>query len=291
LWAAAEEKAGPGVCPQDGGADAAKASVDSWTTSVAVALVDDDPFTVCGCGNGVMDPGEECDPSDIVNSTCTALLGYGGGYSACSDACTIDPSACSDAVLIDNGDGTVTDNRTGLQWEKKTTAGGMHAVMNKYMWAGQCSLDTDALCQPDYTSVSACIAGAHQGKEGCGICNPVTQGNCSAAYTIWSWIYYLNNIERFAGHSDWRVPTVNRDGDPEEFESILLPSPCPGGICIESYFEPNDATASYWTATAPPYPGFGWLNAYNIMFSDPSYGVQLYGKWGGHPVRAVRTGP
>jgi hypothetical protein len=43
--------------------------------------------------------------------------------------------------FVDNGDGTVTDNQTGLQWEKKTTAVGSvanladpHDVDNAYTW-------------------------------------------------------------------------------------------------------------------------------------------------------------
>jgi hypothetical protein len=34
----------------------------------------------------------------------------------------------------DNGDGTITDNVTGLMWEKKSDDGGIHDKDNMYTW-------------------------------------------------------------------------------------------------------------------------------------------------------------
>jgi hypothetical protein len=42
----------------------------------------------------------------------------------------------------DNGDGTITDNNTGLMWEKKDDAGGLHDKDNVYRWSGDGSQDT-----------------------------------------------------------------------------------------------------------------------------------------------------
>ena len=41
------------------------------------------------------------------------------------------------AQLIDNGNGTVSDGKTGLMWEKKTPAatGGVHNVEERYTWS------------------------------------------------------------------------------------------------------------------------------------------------------------
>jgi hypothetical protein len=36
----------------------------------------------------------------------------------------------------DNGDGTITDNNTGLMWEKKGDNGGLHDKDNSYSWSG-----------------------------------------------------------------------------------------------------------------------------------------------------------
>ncbi|MFZ6180042.1 hypothetical protein [Nannocystis pusilla] len=42
------------------------------------------------CGNGVIDPGEECDPEDMSEPTCP-----GEGVATCRDNCTVDRSACA----------------------------------------------------------------------------------------------------------------------------------------------------------------------------------------------------
>src|SRR4029434_2147304 len=36
----------------------------------------------------------------------------------------------------DNGDGTITDNNTGLMWEKQSQDGSIHDVNNTYSWEG-----------------------------------------------------------------------------------------------------------------------------------------------------------
>jgi hypothetical protein len=42
----------------------------------------------------------------------------------------------------DNGDGTITDNNTGLMWEKKDDSGGLHDKNNTYRWSGNGSEET-----------------------------------------------------------------------------------------------------------------------------------------------------
>ncbi len=41
-----------------------------------------------------------------------------------------------------NNDGTITDNNTGLMWEKKDEAGGLHDKDNTYYWSGDGSQET-----------------------------------------------------------------------------------------------------------------------------------------------------
>src|SRR5450631_113015 len=82
---------------------------------------------------------------------------------------------------VDNGDGTVTDNRTGLMWEKKSAAGtgDVHDVNNFYTWNA-----TSPLTDPSGTLYSDLL---HQldGLEFSG-----APHSC------------------FAGHCDWRIPEV-----------------------------------------------------------------------------------
>ena len=75
---------------------------------------------------------------------------------------------CNGPRFIVNGDGTVTDDLTALQWEQKTDDGSIHDKDDTYTWS---------------TVVSA--------ADG-------------TAYTI---LLATLNAECFAGHCDWRLPT------------------------------------------------------------------------------------
>lgn len=123
-----------------------------------------------------------------------------------------------------------------------------------------------------------------------------TEGNVDDVYT-WSqgapWNFdgtaadYINalNAVGFAGHKDWRLPMVDRDGGTTELETILL-SPCPAGPCIdETIFGPT-AADDYWSSVASALTPF---NAWRVGFFFGS--VNDLSKSGGRHVRAVRTGP
>ena len=114
---------------------------------------------------------------------------------------------------IDNDDGTVTDNQTGLQWEKKTGTVGEavdcsatpcpdpHDVNNRYEWC--LDANNDEFCD-----------------------NPLAapDGGVSTDFLV-----KLNTPPCFAGHCDWRLPRSGGQpdwgfpsGEPFELESILL---------------------------------------------------------------------
>jgi hypothetical protein len=108
---------------------------------------------------------------------------------------------------------TVYDVKSGLQWEKKVTgAGCLHCVDDVY------------------TFCTATGNGGAGSVAGCG------------ANTV-SWIGEVN-ATAFAGHTDWRVPTMN------EIRSLLAPGApiCNGGDPIVG---PNAAT-EYWSRDIPP---------------------------------------
>lgn len=57
------------------------------------------PASVFGnCGNGTVDPGEECDGANLQNATCTTL-GFSGGSLNCSSSCMFNASSCTGGAL------------------------------------------------------------------------------------------------------------------------------------------------------------------------------------------------
>ncbi|MBI2530172.1 MAG: carboxypeptidase regulatory-like domain-containing protein [Candidatus Diapherotrites archaeon] len=46
------------------------------------------------CGNGLIDPGESCDGSNLANLTCGDIDSFDPGTLSCTDTCTIDTSSC-----------------------------------------------------------------------------------------------------------------------------------------------------------------------------------------------------
>jgi len=81
-------------------------------------------------------------------------------------------ATCDRDRFEDNGDGTVTDWLTGLQWEKKTDDASVHDKDNLYSWSA--------------TQVSTAADGT--------------------AFT--SFLPALNSGGCFAGQCDWRLPTI-----------------------------------------------------------------------------------
>ena len=82
-------------------------------------------------------------------------------------------STCDNTRFEDNGDGTVTDRLTVLQWEKKTLDATVHDRANQYSWN----------------------AGGGEFTEADG-----------SAFT--SFLVTLNGGGCFAGQCDWRLPTI-----------------------------------------------------------------------------------
>lgn len=216
----------------------------------------------------------------ILSDRCTPLSGGSGevilktGQTQCFNSAGTEvscPGTGQDGELqlgvargfTDNGDGTITDDATGLMWERLDDAGDIHDKDTKFTWAG--AFNKVAVLNGDATgclaagSPSSCCTGAGTGS------------GCPA----------------LAGHTDWRLP--NRF----ELESLLnLGAELPA---IHAAFNESctpDCTmcsctgsSICWSATTLPFnPGSAWSVDFSFGF------VNSNGKFSEFSARAVRSG-
>jgi uncharacterized protein DUF1566 len=223
--------------------------------------------------------------------------------------------------FTDGGDGTVHDSCTGLQWEKKEGAKGvhndadLHNVNNVYPWAGSCRRSASVFCQPDSAAAATCTAladGASQ--EGCSECpggdydpvnNPSGTGPCQGpsettpVTTVWVWLNQLN-AANFAGHNDWRVPSqagrnscppgqpnCTTTATPRELETIVkgAPGACDDGPpCYYAIFGVPSSLQTWSASTGTSDQRYAWLVNFFTGMNE-----QVTKSYGAASVRAVRT--
>ena len=250
-------------CPDDGllGAEtvcrAASDDCDAEEVCTGRSVLCPDDFvkqadTLCRESTGAGDPAELCDgmnaacPPDVTSTTTTSTT-------TASTTTTAIVSGC----FVDQGDGTIRDTCTTLQWEMKENASGLHDVGGRYSWAGCCGGDCSTsanLCQPDAAAAATCAAEAPAGVPGCSVCAAgtcdVDPNGLGASTTVFDWVNQVN-ASSYAGYDDWRLAVDFGPGDlRDELRGILLeqfPSDCPSP-CIDPIFGPTDEWA-YWTST------------------------------------------
>lgn len=193
----------------------------------------------------------------------------------CYNATTGQVGACPGAPgatgLVDNGDGTVTDNKTGLTWEKKTgtvgsavdcsttTCSDPHDVNNRYQW---CSGTLPNCSNP---------SNPPDGGAFTDFLERVNGQLCATA-----------TCPGLGGHSDWRVPTLS------ELQTIVDATQgfCGGGSgpCINPVFGPTVANDYWSSATFAGGPTNAWGARFGFGTSDTF--IKPYTTY----VRAVRGG-
>jgi hypothetical protein len=171
----------------------------------------------------------------------------------------------------DNGDGTVIDYDTALQWEKKESPDDVeylpnpHDVDNQYDWTSvESGIPTYMADGSVFTDFLARLNGSAAPLFDIATCASA-DGTAVAG--------------GFASHCDWRLPTIL------ELETIFQ-SPC-DPACIDPIFGPT-ATERYFSSTTdvPALGGQGG-NAWNVHFL---YGfVQFLSKTNPQRARAVRN--
>jgi len=191
----------------------------------------------------------------------------------------------SDAVVnngdersyTDNGNGTVTDNKTGLMWEKKDQSGGIHDWTRKFTWSGASYNVTNSTDGTTYTSFLKVLNGDSTGCTGAG----APDSCCSGAGT--------GTCTPLAGHSDWRIPN--------KFELDTIANLQNASPSVDTAFNTSCAASCTVTSCSCTQPAGYWSSSTyatfpnNTWYVDFASGSSSFGNksLGGY-VRAVRAG-
>ncbi len=221
------------------------------------------PQGVCAYANGTSPGGTCAYDSDCRNFPYTKCVYQG-----------------ADRYIVDHAQGTVTDKRTCLMWERKTgiysssvfydcpnadfpNCADAHNVNNTYFWSTG---------EPWWTF------------NGSAVSDFLAKLNASA----------------FAGYTDWRLPTsggtpANLTGEDPELESIVIAGPYATFTCATPFPCIDEAIFG------PVHPTIGYLTASNDLQGAPAgiwkvnfgvlYPLQPSPKVVPGPARAVRGGP
>jgi hypothetical protein len=181
----------------------------------------------------------------------------------------------------DNGDGTITDNNTGLIWEKKDDSGGPHGKDHSYTWGM-----TDAPYTMNGTMVTEFLAQLNNRCAGDSTTD-CTAGGDTACVGIG------NGKCGFAGHQDWRIPNVRELQSIVHYEfsfptvsaAFHNAAGCPG--CMDVTLVSCSCTSSPYyhsSTTYGPSPDLAWAVGFGGGHVNPGI------KSDEHAVRAVRGG-
>lgn len=187
------------------------------------------------------------------------------GQNSQEDTCIIFPGDGQTGPALsytDRPNGTFTDKNTGLQWEKKTTTpGSVHNVTNTYSWSNSAPAADGTLfhgflstlnntCEGDETTT--CTSNT--------TCKASGKGRCG-----------------FAGHRDWRIPTI------KELQSIVDYSKFNPAASVPG--ETSSTSVGYWSSTTNVHFPF---NAWFVSFGNGLVNFDFKGAGFSYTARAVR---
>jgi len=201
------------------------------------------------CGNNVAQASEACDGTDLRGKTCQSI-GFAGGSLACAANCTFETTRCVSLPRYkDNGDGTVTDLSSGLQWEQKNAGDDVpdytnpHDADNAYTWG----------------NLPECpIVGCPNGTVFTDFLGRLNYNMTDKTTTYWPC---------FAGHCDWRLPTIFELATIMDFNSPT----CGGGACVDPIFGPTGTTmgSSSTAIDQDPFSAYAWAVFSYTGFKNP----------------------
>jgi hypothetical protein len=125
-----------------------------------------------------------------------------------------------------NGDGTLTDNQTGLMWELQTStcSGEVTCFASQYTWS---TGDNN----PDGSLYTTFLAELNAGASADG------SSTC------------------FANHCNWRIPNI---ADLQTLIETSAPGCGNGALCIDPAFGPTSASCHWSTTTVAGTPADAW---------------------------------
>jgi len=201
------------------------------------------------------------DSDDRQSQACVSGFPASGQTTAYGTGSDGDVRAGAALSYTDNGDGTITDNNTGLMWEKKDDSGGLHDKDNFYTWG---------MTDPPYEMNGTMLT---------------------------QFLLVLNQEPCFAEYCDWRIPNVRELQSIVDYQ-VVDPGPtvsaafhnaagCPG--CADVTVASCSCTASYyyWSSTTGSRgANYAWLVDFTFGGVFNVYGI----KNNLEHVRAVRGG-
>lgn len=172
----------------------------------------------------------------------------------------------------DLGAGSVLDLDTGLRWEKKANLDGIHDFANPHDADNDYSWTYEVLADPE-------DEGRSPAPSGTAFTDFLARLN--DCVTDWNEVTVLS--AGFAGHCDWRLPTL------DELVGLVdrtVVGCGTGAPCIDERFGPTPASM-YWSLSSGPVD----TNAWEVSFATGiPYVDDEDSKRGNRSVRAVRGG-